>query len=303
MATAPVAVPNWTERNRADMQVLWEVYGPHFDEVHDALDETLGQNPELAALTHSISPESRRARREESYTNTRAALVDDDWEPLLRSLLVQGRSFAEQGTRFGTWNAVASAFRSLLGPLIMRELRDDEQRLAAARGLTYFLDTSVTAIGEQYLWAKERTIVAQQEAIRELSTPVLELREGLLLVPIVGLIDSDRARRLTESLLSAIRERRASVVVMDVTGVGTVDSSVANHLMLTVSAARLMGATALVTGISPDIARTLVRLGLDLSSVRAMGDLRAGIEAADELLARAAQMVAVPAELGEHPRP
>ncbi len=160
----------------------------------------------------------------------------------------------------------------------------------------------MTAIGEQYLWVKERTILAQQEAIRELSTPVLELREGLLLVPIVGLIDSDRARRLTESLLSAIRERRASVVVMDVTGVAAVDSSVANHLMQTVSAARLMGATALVTGISPDIAETLVRLGLDLSSVRAMGDLRAGIEAADELLARANEMLAVPAELGGPPR-
>jgi rsbT co-antagonist protein RsbR len=283
--------------------VLWEVYGPNFDEVHDALDETLAQHPELAALTHSISPESRRARREESYASTHAALVDDDWEPLLRSLLVQGRSFAEQGTRFGTWNTLTSAFRSVLGPLIMRELRDDEQRLAAARGLTHFIDTSMTAIGEQYLWVKERTIVAQQEAIRELSTPVLELREGLLLVPIVGLIDSDRARRLTESLLNAIRARRASVVVMDVTGVAAVDSSVANHLMLTVSAARLMGATALVTGISPDIAETLVRLGLDLSSVRAMGDLRAGIEAADELLAWANEMVTVPAELGGRPRP
>jgi anti-anti-sigma regulatory factor len=297
MATASAVVPSWTERNRADMRMLWEVYGPNFDEVHDALDETLGEHPELAALTHSVSAESRRARRAQNYANTRAALVDDDWEPYLSSLLVQGRMIAEQGTSFGTWHAMTSALRSQLGPLIMRELRDDDQRLAASRGLTHFIDTSMTAIGEQYLAMKERTIVAQQESIRELSMPVLELREGLLLVPIIGLIDSDRARRLTESLLNEIRARRASVVVMDVTGVPAVDSSVANHLMLTVNAARLMGATTLVTGVSPDMAETLVKLGLDYSSVQAMGDLRAGIEAADRLLVRANEMQALPAEL------
>jgi rsbT co-antagonist protein RsbR len=152
------------------------------------------------------------------------------------------------------------------------------------RGVSVFTDVVMGEIGQAYLEAKEQRIVDQQEAIRELSTPVLELQEGLLLLPVVGLIDTDRARRLTESLLEEISERRARVVVLDLTGVPTMDTAVANHLMQTVAACRLMGATALVTGISADNAQTLVRLGLDLSSVNTIGDLMAGLEHAQVLM-------------------
>jgi rsbT co-antagonist protein RsbR len=123
-----------------------------------------------------------------------------------------------------------------------------------------------------------------EELVRALSTPVLPVRERLLILPIIGLIDSARALQLTEELLDAIRAHRARAVVMDITGVAMVDSRVANHLLQTVEAARLMGATVIVTGLSPEIAQTLVRIGVDLSRLRTVGDLRGGLEEAEQLL-------------------
>src|SRR5208283_658112 len=130
----------------------------------------------------------------------------------------------------------------------------------------------------------QRTIRLQTEAIKELATPVLQVRDGLLISPIIGMIDTQRARQLTESILWAIRQQRAKVVVIDITGVPVVDSKVANHLVQTVEAARLMGATAILTGISPDIAQTLVVLGVNLRSVQTVADLQGGIEEAERCL-------------------
>jgi rsbT co-antagonist protein RsbR len=131
---------------------------------------------------------------------------------------------------------------------------------------------------------REQTILRQQEAIRELSTPALQLRDRLLILPIIGLLDSYRAKQLTDGLLHAIRSHRAKAVVMDLTGVATVDSKVANHLIQTVAAARLMGATVIITGLSADVAQSLVTLGVDLSRLNTVGDLQGGIEEAERIL-------------------
>ena len=139
-------------------------------------------------------------------------------------------------------------------------------------------------VGVNFVQERERVIRQQQEAIRELSTPVLQVRERLLILPIIGVLDGQRARQLTEQLLRGIRANRARVVVIDITGVPTIDSTVANHLVQTVDASRLMGASVIITGLSPEIAQTLVTLGVDLSKVNAVGDLQGGIEEAERLL-------------------
>jgi rsbT co-antagonist protein RsbR len=139
-------------------------------------------------------------------------------------------------------------------------------------------------VGVSFVQERERVIRQQQEAIRELSTPVLQVRERLLILPIIGALDSQRARQLTEQLLRAIRTNRAKVVVVDITGVPEIDSTVANHILQTVDASRLMGASVIITGLSADIALTLVTIGVDLSKVNAVGDLQGGIEAAERLL-------------------
>jgi len=139
-------------------------------------------------------------------------------------------------------------------------------------------------VGVSFVQERERVIRAQQEAIRELSTPVLPVRERLLILPVIGTVDPLRARQLTEQLLRGIRTNRARVVVMDITGVPAMDATVANHLVLTVEAARLLGATVIVTGLSPELAQTLVNIGVDLSKTDTVGDLQGGIEEAERLL-------------------
>ena len=123
-----------------------------------------------------------------------------------------------------------------------------------------------------------------EQAILELSTPVLQLREGLLILPIIGILDSQRARQLTEQLLNSIRDNRAKVAVVDITGVAAVDSKVANHLLQTAEAARLMGAIVILTGLSPEVAQSLVSIGVDLGRLITAGDLRGGVIEADRVL-------------------
>jgi rsbT co-antagonist protein RsbR len=151
-------------------------------------------------------------------------------------------------------------------------------------------------VGVSFVEERERVIRQQQEAIRELSTPVLQVRERLLILPIIGVLDSLRARQLTEQLLTAIRTNRARVVVVDITGVPAIDLTVANHLVQTVNASRLMGADVIITGLSSGIAQTLVDLGVDLGIIKTVGDLQGGIEEAERLLGHEASPT------GESPR-
>jgi rsbT co-antagonist protein RsbR len=139
-------------------------------------------------------------------------------------------------------------------------------------------------VGVSFVEERERVIHEQQAAIRELSTPVLQVRDRLLILPIIGVLDSQRARQLTEQLLQSIRENRAKVVVIDITGVATIDLSVANSLVQTVKACSLMGASAIITGLSSHIAQTLVDLGVDLRTMHTVGDLHGGLEEAERLL-------------------
>ena len=139
-------------------------------------------------------------------------------------------------------------------------------------------------VGVNFVQERERVIRQQQEAIRELSTPVLQVRERLLILPIIGVLEAERARQLTEQLLTGIRAHRAKVVVIDITGVPDVDVSVADHLVQTVDASRLMGASVIITGLSSKIAQTLVTIGVDLSKMNTIGDLQGGIEEAERLL-------------------
>lgn len=158
--------------------------------------------------------------------------------------------------------------------------KNPAKAIAGLRSLIKLVFLDISLAMQSYV----RTIEQLQEAIRELSTPVLQVRPRLLLLPIVGVLDSYRAKLLTDNLLRAIRINRAKVVVMDVTGVGAVDSKVANHLIQTVGAARLMGTSVIITGLSADVAQALVGLGVDLTKLTTVGDLQGGIEEAERVL-------------------
>jgi len=160
---------------------------------------------------------------------------------------------------------------SLKQPLFARlraELGHDVQALADETWVaTALLDALGLYTTEVYQKGREQVIVRQQSELLELSTPVVKLWEGVLALPLVGTLDSSRAQVVMESLLQEIVDSNASVAIIDITGVPTVDTLVAQHLLKTIAAARLMGADCIISGIRPQIAQTIVHLGVDLGDV------------------------------------
>lgn len=205
-----------------------------------------------------------------------------------------GSAYVEQRLELGLLYAKAGleqrlflgAFHHLLrniGADIMQKAEPDKafDAFMALQKVAFF---DIGLIADVLVFERERIIHQQQEAIRELSTPVLQIRERLLLLPLIGVIDTHRARLITENVLKAIRANRAKVVVMDITGVAAIDSRVAHHIMQTVAAAGLMGALVVITGISSEVAQSLVALGIELSKLTTVGDLQGGLEEAERVL-------------------
>jgi rsbT co-antagonist protein RsbR len=207
-----------------------------------------------------------------------------------------GKSYVEQRVELGVvYSKVNLDVRLFLGAFhrLMRSIgtkikdkfpQDAEAAFEHFTSLKKIAFMDIGIIVDVLIAERERTISIQQDAILELSTPALQLRDRLLMLPIIGVLDTARAKQLTDGLLHAIRANRAKVVVMDITGVAAVDSKVANHLIQTVAAARLMGAAVIVTGLSAEVAQSLVILGVDLSRINTVGDLQGGIEEAERLL-------------------
>ena len=191
---------------------------------------------------------------------------------------------------------IVLVLRDVLARSLLNEYRDDLQRFSQALDAFEPATNRIAAtVAASFVAQRERVICQHQKAIRELSTPVLQLRDRLLILPIIGAIDGQRARQLTEQLLRGVRTNRAKVVVVDVTGVPDVDSAVANHLLQAVEASRLMGASVIISGLSAETAQTLVTLGINLSTVNAVVDLQGGIEEAEHLLGHEVVKVGQPA--------
>jgi rsbT co-antagonist protein RsbR len=152
--------------------------------------------------------------------------------------------------------------------LIKKELAGDPAAaLAEIWRLSSLLDTLGLFTTEAYQRSREEVIVRQQQEIAELSTPVVKLWDGVLALPLIGILDSTRTQVVMETLLQAIVDQSADIAIIDITGVPTVDTLVAQHLLKTIAAARLMGADCIISGIRPQIAQTMVHLGVELSVV------------------------------------
>jgi anti-anti-sigma regulatory factor len=266
------------------LREFWQVCEPRYDEIVADIASDARSHPELGGLLGGTDPNDLEPTR----GLLARAIMDGDWSPYLARMADAGVRCAEAGLDFNAWFSAGRALRSRLIPPMLETLSDEAERLAeAVRGVSILIDLATFAVGQTYISAKERIITEQQAFLRELSTPVLELRPGLLLVPLVGLIDSERALFLTQQLLEKIATNRAKAVVLDITGVPAVDSAVANHLMQTVQATRLMGAHTLISGLSAENAQTLVRLGLDLGPLNTVGTLADGVLQASAILATA----------------
>ena len=277
--------PILTAGEQKAMADFWTVYDSKYDEVQKQLLAAVEDMPELAAIVRRMSPDQMANENRRSRDLMRKAVNDGAWAAMLESNRVQGETYAAAGVPFREWFELVSDFQRVMLPAVFERYGDDLGRATAAiAAMSRYIDISMSAIADAYLHTKEKLIAHQQQEIQDLSTPVLQVRDRLLLLPLVGMIDTHRARMITQNLLQAIRASRARVVVIDITGVPAVDSKVANHLLQTVAAARLMGATAVITGLSAEVAQALVTLGVDLSGINTVGDLQGGLEEADRLL-------------------
>jgi rsbT co-antagonist protein RsbR len=146
-------------------------------------------------------------------------------------------------------------------------------------------ETELTAVQALEEEVREEVIAeAQKVFMKELATPVIQVWQGIVLMPLVGVIDTVRAQQLMENLLQRIVETESTVAILDIKGVPVVDTKVAAHLLESIEAARMLGARCIITGISPHNAQTLVKLGVDLSGVITRNTLRAGLEEAFRML-------------------
>ena len=281
-----VASGLFTSQEQEALRDLWLVYERNYDEIQVATMAAAKADPALKTLLTQMRPSQMEADQIKSRRQLQQAMQEGDWQPVLDDVRLQGGHYAQMGLPFASWVVVVTAVqKAILEPLFHAYGNEPTRIQAIVLAMNKWLfDITLASIGEQYLDTREDLIKQQQEAIKELSTPVLPLRPGLLLLPVIGVIDSHRARQLTEQLLEGIRTHRAKAVVIDLTGVPAVDSAVANHLLQTVRAAKLLGAHAVITGISTENAQTLTRIGVDLSGLVTTSDLQSGVDEAEWLL-------------------
>ena len=147
------------------------------------------------------------------------------------------------------------------------EIRDAKTLYEESLGISKQLDNIAITTFETFIKGREEVILRQTDEITEISTPVIRVWDGILALPIIGTLDSSRTQVVMENLLSQIVETGSSIAILDISGVPAVDSLVAQHLIKTVSATRLMGAECIISGIRPEIAQTVVHLGIDLSGI------------------------------------
>ena len=166
---------------------------------------------------------------------------------------------------------VATFVLSLKQPLFasIREAqtKDQNQMFETLWSATELLDRLALITTEAYMAAKEELITRQQQELLELSTPVVKLWDGILALPIIGTLDSARTQVVMENLLESVVATNSKYAIIDITGVPTVDTLVAQHLLKTITAARLMGAECIISGVRPQIAQTIVHLGINLEDV------------------------------------
>jgi rsbT co-antagonist protein RsbR len=284
-AQTQAAVPSSSSPSTASTNQLLSELVAHLRESRTQLREEWARRITEAQLLTAMTKEEIFAEATSVYDNYVEALETGTFEALQAYARNLSERIIPRGVETNEVVGIVLLLRDVLARSLFAKYRGDFEKLdrildayePAANRIAI-----TVAVG--FVQERERTIREQQEAIRELSTPVLQVRERLLILPIIGLIDPQRARQLTEQLLRAIRTNRAKVVVIDITGVAAMDSNVANHLVLTVEASRLLGATVIVTGLSPEISQTLVNIGVDLSKMNTVGDLQGGIEEAERLL-------------------
>jgi rsbT co-antagonist protein RsbR len=190
------------------------------------------------------------------------------WQPVRELLAGISSSRAIQGFTPSETATFVLALKAPIFGLIRKQRGNDAERLFAdISAVNDFVDKLALHTTDSYIHGRDQVIARQQEEMLELSTPVVMLWDGIVALPLIGTLDSARTQVVMESLLQAIVQTNSRFAIIDITGVPTVDTLVAQHLIKTITAARLMGAECILSGIRPQIAQTIVHLGINLEDV------------------------------------
>jgi rsbT co-antagonist protein RsbR len=193
-------------------------------------------------------------------------------------------SRAKQGYTPRETGIYVFSLKDALINMLQQEIKDPIELLDQTLKVGKFIDGLGVRTFETFIKGREDVILRQTSEITEISTPVIRVWTGILALPIIGTLDSSRTQVVMESLLQEVVESGSSIAILDISGVPTVDSLVAQHLIKTVSATRLMGAECIISGIRPEIAQTVVHLGIDLSTVITKASLASALKAAFNML-------------------
>ena len=266
---------------RPGMARVFAIYDANLAEIQADIRERLATHPEFGPLIRDTPVDDELEAA--NHARLRAAMVDWNWDGYWDNTREQAAGYANAEIPLASWVELVNLFRHDLLARVFAH-GDTEHLLEDVQALDRWLDDAIAAFAQAFVSANENVIASQQQAIRSLSTPVLQLHPGLLILPMVGALDRERLDQMRALLLQAVGERRARAVVLDVTGVPEIDSVAANQLIGSVTSARMMGAETIISGLSAEIAQTLVTVGIDLSLVVSAGDLQGGIELAERHL-------------------
>jgi rsbT co-antagonist protein RsbR len=200
-----------------------------------------------------------------------AAEVQDSYVARRRKV---GEAHARIGLPLNTYFAGMNMFLEIFQSVVRDAEMADKDRWALGESVTKLLHFDTAIVVDTYNSLVEEALTAQAKSMMEMSTPVTQIWNGILLLPIVGIIDSKRARDIMSTTLAMIGETQARIFILDISGVGVVDTAVANHLIKITRATRLMGCECTVSGVSPSIAQTIVDLGIDVGRVKTTSTMK-----------------------------
>jgi rsbT co-antagonist protein RsbR len=197
--------------------------------------------------------------------------IDDEYIAMRRKV---GEAHARIGLPLNTYFAGMNMFMELFGKCMRDHDMADDARSRMEESVTKLLHLDTAVVVETYNQLVEETLTAQANSLMEMSTPVTQIWNGILLLPIVGIIDSKRARDIMNATLAKIGDTQARIFILDISGVGVVDTAVANHLIKITRATRLMGCDCTISGVSPSIAQTIVDLGIDVGRIKTTSTMK-----------------------------
>lgn len=261
-----------SEDDLAAIKAFSDVLQPRMDWVVDQWYSWLRTQPEFDQFFPETETLERVQRLQFGYW-------DDFMQGELDEVYVQrrrnvGEAHARIGLPLNTYFAGMNRFLELFRRVAAESELSLERQLAVQEAMTKLMHLDTALVVDTYNQLVEDALTAQSKSLMEMSTPVTHIWDGILLIPIVGIIDSKRARDVMNATLEKIAESQAKIFILDISGVGVVDTAVANHLIKISRATRLMGCECIISGVSPSIAQTIVDLGIDVGDVKTTATMK-----------------------------